>query len=270
MKGIIFDIKEFTVHDGPGVRITVFLKGCPLRCQWCHNPEGLLSKPELMIKHNLCVHCGKCTAGCNHEACKPFDRCLFACPNGLIEVAGEVVEGKALANELLKHKDLLNANGGGITISGGEPLMQPDFLLELLRNLKGIHRAIQTCGYAQEDDFMKVINHVDYVMYDLKIADNELHKEYTGVSNNLILRNFENLKACGKPFVIRIPLIPGITDTKENLMQISDITGESPVELLPYNSLAGSKYGMVGRSYDLRLAKGNVIDISMFKNGRIL
>ena len=270
MKGIIFDIKEFTVHDGPGIRITVFLKGCPLRCAWCHNPEGLNSEPELMIKSALCEKCGRCTAGCAHNECKPYGKCLYACPKGLISVAGRIVDSNYLSKTLYENIDFLNINGGGITLSGGEPLMQYDFTIDLLKNLNGIHRAIQTSGYASSEVFKKVIDHVDYVMMDIKIADSKNHKRYTGVDNILILNNFRILKSSGKPYVVRIPLIPGITDTEENLRTISKLIGDSKVELMPYNTLAGAKYASVNKVYTLSEFTPNKINLSIFKNGRLL
>lgn len=248
MIGTIFDIKEFSVHDGPGPRVTVFLKGCPLRCRWCHNPEGLEMRPQLMIKHNLCTHCGRCKKPCRHEACKEFERCLYACPNGLISVSGEHVEAKTLAERLMKDADFYNSNGGGVTFSGGEPLYQPEFLCELMRAVK-MHKAIQTSGFVSPKVFQKVLELCDYVMLDIKLADRELHKQYTGVYNDCILENYAILKASGKPYIIRTPMIPDVTDTEENLKRIQDIIQESPWEKIPYNQMAGAKYAMLGLDY---------------------
>ena len=214
MNGIIFDIKEFTVHDGPGSRITVFLKGCPLRCKWCHNPEGLSSARQLMYKENFCTHCGACNRPCKHEECKPFGRCIHACANGCLSIVGEEVSGDVLAQRLLKSADILHMMGGGITISGGEPLLQPTFVCELTEKLGSVHKAIQTSGYATPELYREVIGHFDYVLQDIKLVDREAHIRYTGVSNENILRNVEWLKTSGKPFVFRVPLIPGITDTE--------------------------------------------------------
>lgn len=252
MKGLIFDIKEFAVHDGEGIRTTVFLKGCPLRCVWCHNPEGLSPKKELYLKQNGCLSCGLCRIPCEHEECKGLGRCLHVCPKNLVSVAGVEWEAKELAAKLLTHKNFFNTMGGGITLSGGEPLLQADFCVELLTLLKGqVHTAIETSGYAKSEDFKKVIRLCDFVYMDIKLADSELHKKYTGVDNKIILQNAEYLKQSGIPHTFRTPLIPNITDTEENLWEIKGIVGGSSWEILPYNPLAGAKYASVGRKYFL-------------------
>jgi len=244
MTGTVFDIKEFSLHDGPGPRTTVFLKGCPLRCQWCHNPEGLNFEPQLMIKHNLCTSCGKCKLPCTHKDCKPFSRCIHICPNGLISVTGKEFTSNELVDILLKNIDFYKANGGGITFSGGEPLMQSDFLLEVISKLP-CHIAIQTSGYAPKEIFSKVIDNVDYIMMDIKLADRTLHKKYTGVYNDIIIENFNYLRNSGKEYIIRTPLIPNICDTEENLTQIKKIIENSPWELLPENTFWKAKYSML-------------------------
>lgn len=251
MNGTVFDIKEFSIHDGPGGRITVFMKGCPLRCMWCHNPEGLSAKPELIFKENLCAKCGRCFATCEHSECQPYKRCIHACINGAISVAGKSYTDIELAEKIMGYKTFFDISGGGVTFSGGEPMMQADFAVSVADKLDGIHKAIQTSGYADEDTYKKVISKFDYIMQDIKIADDKLHKKYTGVSNKAILKNIEILKNSGKEFVFRVPLIPDITDTEENLTAISEIVEDSPVELLKYNVLAGVKYQTVGREYKL-------------------
>lgn len=272
MLGTVFDIKEFSVHDGPGVRTTVFLKGCPLRCKWCHNPEGLEKHPQLMVKESRCVHCNKCFAPCSHDICKKFGRCLFSCPMGLISITGKEYDSAEIATKVLRCKDFMRMSCGGVTISGGEPLMQPEFTLDLLWRMNEIHRAIQTSGYADSEIFKEVIKNTDYIMMDIKLADPKLHKEYTGVDNAKILKNFEILQASGKKYVIRVPLIPNITDTRENLTEISRIVGDSEVELMPYNPMAGAKYKSVGLNFPLEghIKENNTIDISIFKKGRML
>ena len=253
MIGIVFDIKEFSLHDGPGGRVTVFLKGCPLRCRWCHNPEGLVREPQLMYKENLCSHCGLCEIPCRHEECIPFGKCLHICSNGCLSVSGKEYDSKELFDKLISYKSFLESNKGGVTFSGGEPLMQADFLCEMLDMLKneGIHTAIQTSGYAPEETFKKVLGKTDYVMFDIKLADAELHKFYTGVENELILKNFKHLKNSGREYVIRTPLIPGITDSKENIEKIKRIIGDSKHELLSYNEFAPAKYKMLGMKFSL-------------------
>lgn len=271
MKGIIFDIREFTVHDGPGSRITVFLKGCPLRCKWCHNPEGLRTERQLMYRDALCTHCGTCFRPCRHPECKPFGRCIHACPNGCLDIAGEEIAPQQLAQLLHRRGEMVKGMGGGITFSGGEPMFQPDFVLELAGYLPDFHKAVQTSGYADMKTYQKVVNAVDYVMQDIKLADPQNHMKYTGVSNQWVLKNIEWLKSSGKEFVFRIPLIPGITDTKTNLESIAKITEDFPTELLPYNSLAGAKYAMLGMEYPLSSEGNRCEDFTrFFKNARLI
>ncbi len=251
MTGTIFDIKEMAVHDGPGIRTTVFFKGCPLRCVWCHNPEGLSFEPQLMYKDARCINCKNCQRECNHDECKTFGRCIHACPENCLEISGKKVTAKVLAEELKKSADVLGDDFGGFTFSGGEPLAQFEFLLELVEELKGYHLCIETSGYVSSEIFKSVINKLDFIIMDIKFADTDLHKKYTGVGNEQILKNFEILKDCGKPYIIRTPLIPNITDTKENLDVIKEIIGKSEWEKLPYNAMAGAKYKMLGIEYML-------------------
>lgn len=251
MNGIIFDIKEMAVHDGPGIRTTVFLKGCPLRCKWCHNPEGLTSKPQLMYKEAKCIKCGRCKEQCNHPECQPYGRCIHMCPNNCLEISGRKVDAKDLAEELRQGAEILGDSFGGITFSGGEPLSQPEFLLELIEELKDCHLCIETSGYAPTEVFKSVVEKLDFIIMDIKLADAQLHKKYTGVGNEIILNNFITLKQSGKPYLIRTPLIPNITDTKENLVAIKNLIGTSDWERLPYNKMAGAKYKMLGMSYEL-------------------
>lgn len=271
MKGTIFDIKEFTVHDGPGSRITVFLKGCSLRCQWCHNPEGLNAEKQLMYRSNFCSHCGNCYIPCGHPECQPFGRCIHACANGCLTVAGEEICSEILAERLLKNARMLNFMGGGITISGGEPLLQADFVCELIEKLgNNVHKAIQTSGYAKPNTYKKVIKGFDYVMQDIKLAAPGLHKKYTGVDNERILENIQWLKSSGKEFVFRVPLIPNITDTEENLRAISKIVGDCKTELMPYNEFAGAKYSMVGIEYGIGIEKNRKEDFTRFFENAVM
>lgn len=270
MKGTIFDIKEFTVHDGPGSRITVFLKGCPLRCKWCHNPEGLKVEKQILYRNNFCTHCGRCHVPCSHEECKGLDRCVHACVNGCLTIAGEEITSEDLAKRLLKNKDMLAMLGGGITISGGEPMLQAEFVCGLAEKMEGMHLAIQTSGYTKPETYRKVMGHFDYIMQDIKLADCETHKRYTGVGNEWILENVEWLKKSGKEFVFRIPLIPDITDTEENLKAISEIVGAHRTELMPYNELAGAKYGMVGMEYGLETKKNRAEDFTKYFQNAVM
>lgn len=247
MIGRIFDIKEFAVHDGPGLRTTVFLKGCPLRCVWCHNPEGQSFEKELMVREKSCRHCGLCMKPCEHEECQPYHRCIHICPDNLVSIVGEDLEAKELADRILKNRDVMD----GVTFSGGEPLFQADFLLETISYLDGLKIVIETSGYADPETFQKVLDKTDLMYLDIKLADEEEHIRYTGVSNGLILQNLKMLKESGKACVIRTPMIPSITDTEKNLQEIGKLIGDLPHELLPYNEMADVKYAMLGRIYSL-------------------
>ncbi len=254
MQGTIFDIKQFAVFDGPGIRTTVFLKGCPLRCEWCHNPEGLSFAPQLMVSKSACTHCGRCRAVCPHPSeCIVCGKCIRACPLGLRKICGEQMEAADLAEKLLKDQDYLSSQGGGVTFSGGEPTAQAEFLLECLKLIRPMHKTIETSGYCDPDIFREILNELDYVIMDIKHSDDTLHRRYTKVSNQKILKNLEQLKTSGKPFRIRIPVIPGVNDTDMNFRGTAQLLDNAEnletVELLPYHQTAGAKYEMVGMEY---------------------
>ncbi len=252
--GTIFDIKGFALNDGPGIRTTVFMKGCPLRCLWCHNPEGLSSEPELYVKQGKCAHCGKCAVPCSHEDCAKYGRCLHVCPNDCVSVCGSVISSAELAKRLLRDRDVYEMSGGGVTFSGGEPLMQHAFVAEVLGILarEGVSAAVETSSFANHDVYRKTLEKVDLVMADIKLFDRDAHIRYTGVPNDVIKQNLRWLMdESGKKYILRVPLIPGITDTDENLAAIGEFAGDSHVELLPYNALAGAKYTSVGKTYTL-------------------
>ena len=184
MNGLIFDIKEFSIRDGEGIRTTVFFKGCPLRCAWCHNPEGLSPTPELWADPARCRDCGLCRKPCEHEDCQPFGRCLHICPQDLVRCVGKTYTSQELAARLRRQKPMFDAMGGGVTLSGGEPLLQADFCAELLEKLDGdIHTTIETSGYAPQSDFERIIHLCDFVIMDIKLMDDEAHCRWTGVSN---------------------------------------------------------------------------------------
>lgn len=260
-QGVIFDIKEFAVFDGPGIRQTVFLKGCPLACGWCHNPEGLRMQPQIMATKTVCRFCQQSQYVLASNICAHCGNVLPVLPR----ITGEKVEANELVRRIRRHSDYYARYGGGVTFSGGEPLMQPLFLLEVLAQIPDLHCAIETSGYCRPEVFAEVITEIDYVMFDLKLFDSTLHQQHTGKPNDRILHNARILCQGNTPFVIRIPLIPGITDTEDNLVQIAQfIQGARSllkVELLPYHRTAGAKYPLVGLEYqpgfdDTRLVQG--------------
>ena len=218
MTGVVFDIRELTIHDGPGLRTTVFLKGCPLRCDWCHNPEGMTPEPQLLQG-----------------------------PNGT-RWAGRRIPAAGLATLLNRQAPLLV--DGGVSFSGGEPLMQAAFLAEVLDRLEGLHTVLGTSGWAPETDFLRVASRCDLVLFDLKLMDPEAHLRWTGADNRVIQHNLDVLADLGKPFILRVPLVPGVTDTGPNLRAIarraSALPGPPRIELLPYNPAAGGKYAACG------------------------
>ena len=255
MVGRIFSIEEFSVYDGPGVRTSVFLKGCPMRCSWCHNPEGQLFDKEIVRSPNGCVNCGGCTAHavCDGERLIYTDASIKACPRKLLRCSGKDVESGELVRCIMKNGKMLKMLCGGVTFSGGEPLLQSEFLFDVLEHLTGrLHSAIQTSGCAPEAVFRKALSLADYFLYDLKIIDVDDHIIHTGVSNENIINNFKLLAKSGKTFTVRIPLIPMVTDTEKNISEICTLMRECGVnsaELLPYNTMAGAKYKLVGREY---------------------
>lgn len=252
---LVFSIEEFSTYDGPGIRTTVFLKGCPLRCEWCHNPEGQRFTNQVLRAQSGCEHCGACIRAGDWSDSKPAltDRSIAVCPNRLLRWCGTEYTAEALTERLDKLIPVLNLSGGGITFSGGEPLSHPEFLLDCLKRLRGkTHRALQTSGYADGGVFARVMKEVDYVLYDIKLVDEKAHRRYTGISNEKILANFRTLCQSGKPFVVRSPLIPGVTDTVKNLTDIARLlmeNGVQAIELLPYNQFAGGKYTAVDMEF---------------------
>jgi pyruvate formate lyase activating enzyme len=255
MVGTVFEIREFCLQDGPGVRTTVFLKGCPLRCAWCHNPEGLSPQPQLLFKPANCRHCGMCRKVCPHPgACQACGACVKVCPEGCRQICGQTWTPEALAAELRRNADFFAAQGGGITFSGGEPLLQAAFVAETAKALHPIPLAIETSGFAAPADYQAVVNEMDFVFQDLKHPDPALHRRWTGVDPAPIHANLRWLKASGRPFVARIPLIPGVNDSAESLEGFARLlegpSGLLRVELLPYHLTAGAKYPFVGKSYD--------------------
>ena len=257
----ISNIQNFAVHDGPGIRTVIFLSGCPLRCTWCHNPETQSDKAILLFDEKKCIGCrlcGECRMGVhrfdgrhtvNRDDCIGCSECINICPTRALGFSTRRLSAEEFYGLVEKQRRLMG-DDGGITFSGGEPLMQAEAILSLLDGCE-IHTAIETCGYADEYNFCRVIERMDFVMLDLKLADGEQHKKYTGVSNTLILKKLENLRKSGKPYVLRTPMIPGITDTGENLTALAGIIGDDPWEKLAYNPLTPSKYERLGKKFVL-------------------
>ena len=253
MTGTVFDIKEFAVFDGPGIRTTVFMKGCPLRCRWCHNPEGLSAKPQLMVSTAACVHCGACQKVCRHpEGCVSCGECTAACRYGFRKISGVKWEAEALAEHVLRGREFFE-DGGGVTFSGGEPLMQWPFVREVIRHMSGIHSAIETSGYASDEVFDEMQNTVDLVMMDWKFSDPDAFRFWTGADQEPVRHHMEALCAGNTPFIVRMPVIPGVNDRKEHFETLAKMAAGAKsllrVELLPYQRTAGAKYAMVGIDY---------------------
>lgn len=254
LTGIVFDIEEFAVFDGPGIRCAVFLKGCPLRCMWCHNPEGLSPRPERVVTKSLCIHCGACREVCpSPDQCIGCGKCVNVCPKGCIRIAGTRMTPEEVAAKIRRNAPILAMNGGGVTFSGGEVMLQPDFVVAVRRLVPDVHALIETSGYAKPEVFERVVSEMDMVIMDVKIVDPTLHKRYTGADNAIILANLRRLIEMEKVFRIRIPLIPTVNDTLENMEATAALLEGAKylekVELLPYNRAAGAKYSGVGLEY---------------------
>ena len=268
--GFVFEIKRYAVDDGPGIRSTIFLKGCPLRCSWCHNPEGQILKPELMYRKKKCVGCQECSKACPKKAlalsrkhvsidrrlCNLCGKCHGKCPTGAIEVVGKKLGAEAVLQEIIKDKIFFEESNGGVTFSGGEPLMQTDFLKELLNGCEkeGVNTALETCGYASREDFDVVMEKIDLFLYDLKVMNDQVHKRFTGVSNRLILENFARLADSGCSIMVRFPVISGVNDDDENVAEMGDFlrrNGVSDIQVLPYHRAGIEKYRSLGRRYRL-------------------
>lgn len=241
MKGMIFDIQECTFHDGPGGRITIFMKGCPLRCTWCHNPEGQNSYQEIMVKKNKCIHC---------NACKDYQD-PSSCPTSALSYVGQEITVQELVEKVIGLKDTLELMEGGVTFSGGEPTLQSEFLIECLKELKkqGIHTCIETCGYCDSKTFKEIIALCDMVIMDLKIMDDKQHQKYTKVSNKIILENAKLLMNIHSNILFRTPLIENIIDNEENLIDIKNFIRNHPWECIPSNPLASLKYEQLNRKF---------------------
>ncbi len=260
MTGCIFDIMKYSVHDGPGIRTTVFLKGCPLNCWWCHNPEGQALKPEIMLWPNRCIGCGECQKACQFQAiahpenCTQCGKCAEVCPAEARVLVGRTMSIEETLHEIEKDMVFYRQSGGGVTFSGGEPLMQPDFLEAMLKvcRQREIHTALETTGYARPETLLRLSSLVDLFLYDLKLMDDAAHRKYTGVSNRMIIENLKMLAENQARIIARVPIIPGINDDQKNINDIGELLTSlklNEVHLLPYHRAGTDKYRRLNRTY---------------------
>lgn len=268
--GIVFDIRCFSIHDGPGIRTTVFFKGCPLACAWCHNPEGIGREPVLVYRANRCVRCGACLAACPQGAialrdgavrtdrsrCLHCGACTDVCYAEARELAGRRMTVEQVLTEVERDIVFYDESGGGVTFSGGEPLLQPDFLQALAQacRARGLHTALDTCGLASWEVLDRVREHIRLFLYDVKLIDEERHRRFTGASNALILQNLRRLAAGGHSLVLRLPLVPGVNDDAANVRATGALAAElgiAEVDLLPYHRAGLDKYERLAMDYAL-------------------
>lgn len=266
---LIFDIKRYAINDGPGIRIVIFFKGCNLHCAWCHNPESISAKPEKMYAPSKCIQCGSCVEACpenaitltsegiftDSELCRLCGRCTDVCPTKAIEMSGRVMSVSEIINIIEKERPFFDQSGGGVTFSGGEPLIHTKLLVELLDECicRGIHTAIDTAGNVSLETLLKVAERANLFLYDLKTMDTNIHKHWIGSGNEKIIHNLQALAETGAHIIIRIPLISGINDDDVNIEKtavfVASLAGEKKeVHLLPYHAIAQNKYVKLGKS----------------------
>ncbi len=273
MNGIIFDIQRNSFVDGPGIRTTVFFKGCNLKCAWCHNPESQSNKIQMMFYENKCIGCGKCKEVCpyNLKKCDFCGKCELYCHNGARQICGKEMAAEEIFNEIIKDKDFYEVSDGGVTFSGGECMLQIDFLCDILKKCKenGIHTAVDTAGHVAWESFEKIMLYTDMFLYDIKLADEELHKKWTGASNKLILENLKRLTDEFKgEIIIRIPVIGGVNDNENEIKKIDKILKNiryKNIELLPYHKMGEHKYEAMGADFE-QFITPNDKNIEKFKN----
>lgn len=271
MEGKIFNIQKYSIHDGPGIRNTVFMMGCPLSCWWCHNPESQSLEEQLMIFPNRCIGCMACIEVCEQGAirevngmvvtdkgkCINCGNCTHVCYPGAREMSGKIMSVEEVVKEVLKDRDFFEESEGGVTFSGGEPLMRPDFLITLLKEMRkcGIHTTVDTSGFASKKTIEEVSKYTDLFLYDLKHMDPNEHEKYTGITNDIILDNLRYLHDLGKEIIIRIPIISGVNDSEKDLNAFRDFIKTLPnikgINLLPYHKIGEEKYKRLGINYKM-------------------
>ncbi len=264
--GIVFDVQRCSFHDGPGIRTTVFFKGCPLRCRWCHNPEGIVPVPEILADAARCLGCGSCRAACprpggplgrgrrlGEDGCLACGRCAEACPSGARRISGRIWSVGELLADVRKDLAVFEESGGGVTFSGGEPMLQPAFLRSCLEacRAEGLHTAIETCGSAAREVALSIAERADLLLWDVKHLDPNQHRELTGAPLEPILANLRAVSGLGVPIWLRVPVIPDLNDGPENLRAVARLAAELPsvlrVSLLPYHRAASRKRERLGR-----------------------
>lgn len=267
--GTVFNIQKFSVNDGPGIRTVVFLKGCPLHCRWCANPESQMSQVQILWDEKKCVHCHHCIQTCDRKhavslindhitvnplLCDGCMKCVKECPGHALKPEGEIMTVKQVMDKVMQDEVFYEESGGGLTLSGGEMLMQPEFSIELLKAAKEnhLHTACETTGYADPQTFKAVIENLDYMLFDMKHWDSGKHQEYTGVPNDLILQNMSYAISAGKEVLPRIPVIPGFNDSPEDAEKLAEAlkkAGADKCQLLPFHQFGENKYDMLNRPY---------------------
>lgn len=268
--GLLFDIKRYSINDGPGIRVTVFMKGCPLSCIWCHNPESISPKVQKMYSQSKCIGCSDCVEHCpenaliltsegivtDRNACTLCGICAEICPTKAMEMTGKLENVENIMKMIERETVFIDQSNGGVTFSGGEPLRQPEFLIELLKacGKNGIHRTVDTSGFSKAEILLEVAKYTDHFLYDLKMMDSAKHKKYTGVPNEQILSNLKLLAETGASINIRIPFIKGVNSDDKNMIEtaafIADLAGDKKiVNLLPYHNIMTKKYQKLGGDY---------------------